>query len=155
MVDEAKTRLPLVGNLLKKLYVARLSESIGVLVQGGIPATQAVEIASHTVGNVVYRDLLHEVAERINAGELMSQALSRTPVYFPPILTQMTSVGESTGRLVEVLKKISKFYTQEVDTLVASLVELIQPALMVGIGIMVGLLFAAILLPLYDLAKAF
>lgn len=155
VMDEAKTRLPVIGNMLKKLYTARLSEAISVLIQGGIPATQAVEIASHTVGNAIYRDLLHEVAERINAGELMSQALSRNPLYFPPILTQMTAVGESTGRLEEVLKKVSKFYTQEVDSVVANLVELIQPALMVGIGLMVGLLFAAILLPLYDLAKAF
>jgi type IV pilus assembly protein PilC len=155
VVDEAKTRLPIIGNLLIKLYVARLSEAIGVLLQGGIPVTQAVEIASHTVGNAIYRDLLHEVGERINAGELLSQALSRNPVYFPPILTQMTAVGESTGSLVEVLKKISKFYTQEVDSIVANLVELIQPALMVSVGVMVGLLFAAILLPLYDLAKAF
>ena len=154
-MDEAKTRLPLIGNMLKKLYVARLSEAISVLIQGGIPITQAVEIASHTVANAVYRDLLHEVAERINAGESMSQAFSRNPIYFPPILTQMTAVGESTGRLEEVLKKVSKFYTQEVDGLVSSLVELIQPALMLGIGLMVGLLFAAILLPLYDLAKTF
>lgn len=153
--DELKTKIPVVGGLLIKLYVARLSEAISVLIQGGIPATQAVEIASHTVSNSLYKDLLHEVAERINAGELMSQAFSRNDIYFPPILTQMTAVGESTGRLEEVLKKVSKFYTQEVDSLVSNLVELIQPALMLGIGLMVGLLFASVLLPLYDLAKTF
>ena len=153
--DEIKMKIPIIGEMLRKLYVARLSEAISVLIQGGIPATQAIEIASHTVGSVVYRDMLHEVAEEVNAGSLMSQAFARDEITFPPILTQMTAVGEATGRLEDVLKKVSKFYTQEVDSLVANLVELIQPALMITIGVMVGMLFAAILLPLYDLAKAF
>jgi type IV pilus assembly protein PilC len=153
--DELSLKIPIFGELLKKLYVARLAEAIAVLIQGGIPATQAVEIASHTVANAVYRDLLHEVGESVNSGKLISQAFGISEEYFPPMLIQMTSVGEATGRLEEMLKKVSKFYTQEVDSLVGNLVELIQPMMMVGIGTMVGLLFAAILLPLYNLAQAF
>ena len=153
--DELKMKIPVIGELLKKLYVARLCEAVSVLIQGGIPATQAVEIASHTVGNVVYRDLLHSVAESINSGELMSGAFSHDRDHFPAILVQMVAVGESTGRLEEMLKKVSKFYTTEVDSLVSNLVELVQPLLMLVIGLMVGLLFASMLLPLYDLAKSF
>ena len=153
--DELKLRIPVVGDLLKKLYVARLSEAISVLLKGGIATTQSLEIASHTVGNTLYSDLLHESAERINAGEMVSQAFSRYPAYFPPLLAQMVAVGENTGRLDDMLKRVSKFYTDEVDDVVANMVELIQPALIVAIGLLTGLLFASMLLPLYDLARVF
>lgn len=153
--DQVKVDIPVIGNLLKKLYVARLAEAISVLIKGGIPLNQAIEVASHTVSHAVYEDLLHEAAERVNAGEALSQAFASNETYFPPILVQMAAVGESTGRLDDVLQRVAKFYTQEVDSIVSNLVELIQPALMVVIGAAVGLLFASMLLPLYDLARAF
>ena len=154
ITNEMLMKIPVLGNLLQKMYLARMSESISVLIQGGIPLTQSVEISSHTVGSIVYRDMLHVVSQEIQAGQLMSQVFLRYDKYFPAIVTQMVAVGESTGRLEEMLKKVSKFYTTEVDSLISNLVELIQPILMVGIGIMVALLFAAILLPLYDLVNA-
>ncbi len=153
VVDELKLKIPVLGNLLKKLYVARVGESVGVLLKGGIATTQSIEIASHTVGNYVYSDLLHEIAERINGGELMSQAFSHYPEYFPPLISQMVAVGENTGRLDDMLHRVAKFYTSEVDNVVANLVELIQPLLIVVIGILTGLLFASMLLPIYDLAN--
>ncbi|MBI2035136.1 MAG: type II secretion system F family protein [Candidatus Liptonbacteria bacterium] len=155
LFDELKLKVPIIGGLLKKLYIARLSEAIGVLLRGGIATTQSIEIASHTVGNAVYSDLLHESAERVNAGEMVSQTFASDPKYFPPLLAQMVAVGESTGRLEDMLKRVSKFYTQEVDDIVANLVELIQPTLIIIIGLLAGLLFASVLLPLYDLAKTF
>lgn len=153
--DELKLKIPVIGNLLKKLYVARLAEAVGVLLKGGIATTQSIEIASHTVGNALYSDLLHESAERINAGELVSQAFSRYPNYFPPLLAQMVAVGENTGRLDDMLHRVATFYTGEVDDIVANLVELIQPALIIVIGLLTGLLFASMLLPIYDLANTF
>ena len=155
LVNELELKIPVIGGLLKKLYIARLSEAISVMLQGAIPTTQAIEIASHTVGNVVYRDLLHEVADRVNAGEQISQAFESNEAYFPPLLSQMAAVGESTGRLEDMLKKVARFYTEEVDGIVSNLVELIQPALMVAIGLLVSILFASILLPIYNLAQAF
>lgn len=153
--DEMRVRLPVIGGLYKKLYVARFAESAGVLIRGGIPIAQALEISGHTIGSIIYRDILHEVAEAVRAGQLMSQALAEHEEYFPALVNQMVAVGESTGKLEALLSRISAFYTREVDDTVANLVELIQPALMVVIGVLVGLLFAAVLLPIYNLAQMF
>jgi len=153
--DEIRVRLPVVGNLYKKLYVARFAEAAGVLIRGGIPIAQSLEIAGHTIGSIVYRDALHEVAEGVRAGQLMSQALAEHEAYFPPLVYQMVAVGESTGKLESLMSRISAFYTREVDSIVANLVELIQPALMAVIGVLVGILFAAVLLPIYNLAQVF
>ncbi len=153
--DETVLTLPVLGNLLRQAYVARFGEAMSVLVRGGIPIAQAIETAGHTVGSLVYRDALHEVAEQVRQGELLSRALEMQERYFPPLVSQMVAVGESTGRLDDMLGRVAQFYTREVDSLVGNLVELIQPALMVVIGSLVGLLFASILLPIYNLVQVF
>ena len=112
---------------------------------------QAIEIASHTVGSVLYAEILHNAAESVRRGDLLSKALIRNEKYFPVLVTQMVSLGEQTGKLDEMFSRISTFYVREVDNVVASLIELIQPALMVVIGGLVGLLFASILIPIYNL----
>lgn len=155
VVDEVLLRLPVIGDLYKKMYVARFAESSAVLVRGAIPIAQALEISGHTIGSVVYRDILHEVAESVRGGQLMSQSLAQYENYFPPLVSQMVSVGESTGKLETLLSRISSFYTKEVDDLVSNLVELIQPALMIGIGVLVAMLFASVLLPIYSLVQTF
>lgn len=153
--DEIRVRIPVIGNLFKKLYVARFAESASVLIRGGIPIAQALEISGHTIGSIVYRDILHEVAEKVRGGQLMSQALMEHEEYFPLLVGQMVAVGESTGKLEALFTRIANFYTREIDNLLANLVELIQPALMVVIGLGVGFLFAAVLLPIYNLAQVF
>lgn len=155
VLDELILRIPIFGSLLKRLYVARFAEAISILIKGGIPIAQTLEISSITVGSVVYRDLLHDVAESVRRGELVSQALSKNENFFPPLVAQMVAIGESTGRLEELLERISLFYTREVDTLLNNLVELIQPVLMLVIGVLVGGLFASILIPIYNLVKTF
>lgn len=154
VMNEVSLRIPFVGKLLQKVYIARFAESARVLVKGGLTIPQAIEISSHTIGNYVYEDILHEVATAIRKGLLLSQALKGAP-YFPPLVSQLVAVGESTGRLEAMLEKVSAFYNRQVDDTVSNLVELIQPALLVVIGLMVAGLFAAILLPLYNLTKAF
>ena len=153
--DELRVRIPVVGDLYKKLYVARFAESTSVLIRGGIPIAQALEISGHTIGSIIYRDILHEVAEAVRGGQLMSQALADHEEYFPIIVSQMVSVGETTGKLETLLSRISSFFTREVENTVSNLVELIQPALMIVIGVLVGVLFAAILLPIYNMARMF
>ncbi len=153
IVDEISLRLPIFGTLFQYLYLARFAESTKVLIQGGLTIPQAVEISSHTIGNYVYRDILHETAQNIRKGQLLSQALKEAP-YFPPLVGQLIAVGESTGRLEVLLSKISDYYGRQVDDKVGNLVELIQPALLVVIGVMVAGLFAAILLPLYNLTNS-
>ncbi|MFA5083923.1 MAG: type II secretion system F family protein [Candidatus Paceibacterota bacterium] len=152
--DELSVKLPVLGGLSQKVIIARFAEATSILIKGGIPITQAIEIASHTIDNAVYKDVLHEAAEKVRAGELMSEALEKSGA-FPALVCQLLAVGESTGRLEELLSRIAAYYTREVDDLVSNLVELIQPALIIVIGIFVGVLFASILLPIYNLAQMF
>jgi type IV pilus assembly protein PilC len=155
VANELVTKIPIFGNLFKKMYVARFAESTSVLIKGGIPITQAIEIAGHAIGNVIYRDILHEVAEGVRGGETLSNLLSQNEYYFPVLVGQMVAIGEGTGRLDEILSRVSSFYTREVNDLLNNLVELIQPILVAIIGVFVGLLFASILIPIYNLAQAF
>ncbi len=152
--DELVLRMPIFGQLFKKMYLARFAESARVLIKGGLTIPQAVEITAHTVGSVVYQSVLQDAAMQVRRGVLLSKALENSSD-FPPLVAQLVSVGESTGRLEELLDKINSFYTQQVNDTVENLVSLIQPIMMVVIGVMVGLLFASILLPLYNLSKVF
>lgn len=153
--DQVVLNTPFIKELFKKVYVARVSETVSVLIKGGIPIAQAIEIAGHTVGNVLYQEVLHDAAEGIRRGELLSQVLERNRKFFPPLVHQMVALGEQTGKLEEMFSRVSTFYVREVDNVVSSLIELIQPALMVVIGLLVGFLFASILLPIYSLVSTF
>lgn len=153
VVNQVGLTMPIIGDFFKKLYVARFSEIASVLIKGGIPIAQAIEISGHTLVSALYREILHDVAEGVRRGELMSQAFDRHSKFFPPIVNQMVTVGEQTGKLDEMFVRIGKFYSREVENLVGNVVELIQPILMIVIGLLVGFLFAALLLPIYNLIQ--
>jgi type IV pilus assembly protein PilC len=155
VLNEITVKIPVLGGIFKKIYVARFAESISVLIKGGIPLTQALEISSHTIGNAIYRDILHEIAEGVRGGASFSNLLSENEYYFPPLVSQMVAIGENTGRLEEILGRVSAFFTREVNDVLNNLVELIQPILIAVIGALIGLLFASILIPIYNLAQAF
>lgn len=150
--DEAVLRVPVMGKLFRKVYVARFAESARVLIRGGLTIPQAIQISSHTIGNTVYQELLNRAADQVRRGRLLSQAISEMPE-FPPLVAQLIAVGESTGRLEGLLEKINLFYSREVNDTVDNLVNIIQPALMVVIGVVVALLFASVLLPMYNLSQ--
>lgn len=152
--NEISLRLPVFGTLFQYLYLSRFAESSRVLIQGGLTIPQAVEISSRTIGNEVFKDILHEAAQNIRKGQLLSQTLKGAD-YFPPLVSQLIAVGESTGRLENLLSKISSYYSRQVEDKVSNLVELIQPALLVVVGGLVAVLFASILLPLYSLTQTF
>lgn len=152
--DEISLRLPIFGTLFQYLYLSRFAESARVLIQGGLTIPQAIEISSNTIGNVVFQDILKNSAQSIRKGELLSQSLKNAK-YFPLLVSQLIAIGESTGRLEMLLSKISDYYKRQVEDKVSNLVELIQPALLLVIGGLVALLFAAILLPMYSLTQTF
>lgn len=152
--DEISLRLPILGKLFQRLYIARFAESTRVLIQGGLTIPQAIEISSHTIGNSVYEEILSGAAQEVRRGLLLSQALKASR-YFPPLVGQLIAVGEATGRLEQLLMRVAQFYTRQVDDAVSNLVELIQPILLVVIGVIVAGLFGAILLPLYSLTQTF
>lgn len=151
--DDMKLRLPLMRGIYLPLSIARFSNAASILLRGGVPVSQAMEIVSHTVDNVLYQDLLHESAELVRQGETLSQALSRHPDYFPPLVSQMLVVGEATGQLDKIFLRLSTFYNREADNVINNMVDLIQPLLMLALGIMVAFLFGSVLLPIYQLVS--
>ncbi len=153
LIDEAKIRLPILKKVYRSVIMARLGNSAGLLVHGGIPIAQALEIISHMVGNVLYRDAIHDVAEDVRRGVLLSQSLAKYASYFPELVPQMVAVGETTGKMEEMFASIARVYSREADELTNNLVDLIQPILMIGMGLMVGLLFASVLIPIYSLTE--
>ncbi len=154
VLDTIVLKTPVIGKLLQKLYVSRFAESARVLIKGGLTIPQAVEISSRVIGSTIYEESLHNAAEQIRKGKLLSQALAAAPE-FPPLVSQLVSVGESTGRMEELLGKVNDFYSREVEDTVENLVSLIQPILMVVIGVVIAFLFASILLPIYSLSQTF
>ena len=152
--DEFILRVPIFNTMLKEMYVARFSESLAVLIKGGVPIAQAIEVTGKTIGSRVYEEAMRRIADAIRKGELLSQALNREYDYFPMLVGQMVAVGESTGKLEDLLMRVSTFYSREVDDSVNNLVEMIQPLMMIFIGGLVGLLFASILIPIYSLVSA-
>ena len=153
--DDLKIRLPLLGKIYLPITIARVANTASILLKGGVPVAQALEIVSNAVDNVLYRDFLREVSDAVRQGETISQSMAKYPDYFPPLVSQMLAVGESTGRLDQIFTRLSTFYSREADNVINNIVDLIQPILMIGIGIMVALLFASILLPLYQLTSSF
>lgn len=154
LLDDSKIKLPLLNKIFLPLTMARLANAAELLIHGGIPIAQTLEVMGHMVGNVLYRDITHDVSEGVRQGELLSASLAKYPEYFPMIIVQMVSVGEKTGKLEQMFGRLSAFYARETDTIFNSLVDLIQPVLMVAIGALVALLFASILVPLYSLTAS-
>ncbi len=155
VINETLLRIPVLGELYRKLYVARFAESLSVLLKGGVPIAQSLEITSHSIGSYVYRDLIHKVAEKVREGELLSDIMKQEFYYFPILVSQMVAVGEKTGRMEEILSKIAIFYNREVEDLLNRLAELIQPFLIAFIGIFIAILFASIMMPLFNLMQGF
>jgi type IV pilus assembly protein PilC len=154
LLDEAKIRLPIVKKVYLPVIMARFGNSAALLVHGGIPIAQALEIIGHMVGNTMYREIVHQIAEDVRQGELLSQSIAKYPKYFAPLVSQMVAVGETTGKIEEMFTRLSGIYTREANEITNNLVDLIQPVLMIGIGLMVGLLFASILIPIYNLTDS-
>jgi len=146
-------KIPLLGEIYKKIFISRFCETAGTLIQGGIPTVVAFEVAGGSSGNYIYYSLGKEVAEGVKRGESISNILKNYYEYFPPLVSQMVAVGENTGRLDELLKKVAEYYQKEINRAFATLLDLLQPALVIVIGIAVGFLVAAVILPIYQLAQ--
>jgi type IV pilus assembly protein PilC len=142
---------PILGEVLRKIAVARFTRTLGTLLASGVPILDALEIVAKTAGNVVVEEAVMHARARISEGKNMAQPLMETNV-FPPMVVQMVGVGEQTGALDAMLNKIADFYEEEVDVAVAALTSLIEPALMVGIGGTVGVVLIAMYLPIFSIA---
>jgi type IV pilus assembly protein PilC len=154
MMDEVKIRMPILNKLFIPLTITRLANVMSMLLRGGVPVTQSVQIAGLTVNNAVYQELMNIVAADVESGKPLSAALDQYPDYFPPLVAQMLVVGEATGQIDKMFQRVSDFYGRQTDAAIGNMVDLIQPVLMILIGGSVGLLFASLLMPLYQLTSS-
>ncbi len=152
-IDNLKLEIPYLGDLYKKLFLSRIADNLNTMIISGIPILRALDITSSVVDNRVYKMILDQTLIRVREGTSLSEAFSQHPE-IPNLLTQMIKVGEETGELGSILKSLAKFYDREVSTSVDTMVGLIEPIMIVGLGLGVGVLLAAVLMPIYNIASA-
>jgi type II secretory pathway component PulF len=150
--DGMKIHLPIIGGIFQRIYLARFARNLSTLIIGGIPIIKALQIISDLVNNVIYRDIILEAVHQIQNGKTISDGLGDHKE-FPNIVIQMVRVGEQTAQLDDIMGKLAIFYEKEVDVKVATLTTLMEPLIMILLGIGVGALVAGILMPIYNLAS--
>lgn len=151
--DRFLLSIPYIGDLFKKLYLARIADNMATMLVSGIAVVQAAEITASVVGSAVYEEILADVAASVKGGGAVSTALQAHPEV-PGIMTAMIKVGEETGELGSILKTLAKFYNREVSNAVDTLVDLIEPFMIVLLGLGVGILLASVLIPIYNVSSA-
>jgi len=151
--DQVKLSIPYLSNLFRKLYWARLSDNMNTMLVSGIPMIRALELTSSVINNSIYHKLLADAVESVKAGKTVSESLSVNGE-IPGIMIQMMKVGEETGELGNILKTLARFYAREVTTAVDALVDLIEPAMIVLLGLGVATLLASVLIPIYNVASS-
>jgi len=149
--DSFQLDVPYLGTLYQKLYLSRIADNFATMLVSGVPVVEAVEITASVVGSATFEAVLKEVGEDVRGGASISDALSKHEE-IPGIMTAMVRVGEETGELGSILQTLAKFYQREVTTAVDTLVDLIEPLMIVLLGLGVGTLLASVLIPIYNVA---
>lgn len=152
-LDHLKISLPLIGDLYKKMYLSRISDNLNTMLSSGISIVRSLEITADVVGNEVYKKILREALDSVKSGNTLSDAMGKHEEV-PQIMVQMIKVGEETGSLGSILKTLADFYRREVDDAVDTLIGLIEPAMIVVLGLGVGILLTSILVPIYNIASS-
>ena len=150
-LSEFKLSFPIIGRLYRKLYLSRIADNFATMLASGIPILRAIEITSAVVDNRVYENILKNASLKVQGGAPLSEALSGSPE-IPGIMIAMLKVGEESGEVGKILKTMSSFYGREVSDTVDALVGLIEPILIVTLGLGVGVLLASVLIPIYNVA---
>lgn len=151
--DKLKIQLPILGDIFQKIYLARFSRNLSTLVLGGTPIIKAMQIVADVINNVIYKEIILLAVKKIQSGKSVSESITGYKE-FPKIVVQMVKVGEQTAQLDDILAKIAVFYEKEVDNKVSTLTTLLEPLIMIVLGVGVGVMVAGILLPIYNLASS-
>jgi type IV pilus assembly protein PilC len=149
-VDPLKLRIPVFGELMKKVSVARLTRNLAMMMGAGVPILRSLTIVGAVANNWVVEQALAKVGESVRQGKTIAEPLSREPL-FPAMVTQMIAVGEDSGALEVMLRKVSDFYDQEVEAMTESLTALIEPIMIAVIGVLVGGMIVALYMPIFDI----
>jgi len=154
MTDRWILKIPLFGELLRKVAISRITRTLSTLVSGGVPMLESLKITSSTANNVLLEAAMIDARQKVAEGQSLTEALKQTG-QFPFMLTQMVSVGEATGTLDEMLTKLADFYDEEVDAAVSSILSVMEPVLLIAVGGMVGSLVISMYLPIFSLMQQF
>ena len=155
-VDRGMLKFPVVGGLMKKIALSRLTRTLSTLISGGVPMLESLRIASTTTGNVIIERQIMQARQLVSEGKSLNDALKEASrEQFPAMMIQMVNVGESTGTLDEMLSKLASFFDDEVDTAVASLLSALEPVVLIFVGGIVGGLVISMYLPLFNLIQKF
>jgi type II secretory pathway component PulF len=149
--DIMKMKIPIIGKLFQYVYISRFAENLSVLLDGGIPIVRALVIVSEVVNSTAYEAVILRSADEVKSGGSMNSVFARSE-YFPPIVSQMIKIGEDAGKISEVLHHMSVFYNQETERITRNLSTMLEPILITFLGIGVGILVFAILIPIYSIA---
>jgi type IV pilus assembly protein PilC len=152
-IDKLMLNLPVLGDVLRKSAVSRFTRTLGTLISSGVSILEGLEITAKTAGNRVIQDAIMESRASIAGGETISAPLKKSAV-FPPMVISMIAVGEQTGGLDEMLGKIADFYDEEVDAAVGNLLALMEPLMIVFLGVVVGGMVVSMYLPIFDMVNA-
>lgn len=150
-IEHLKISLPGIGNLYRMIYLSRISDNMQTMLGNGISMVRSIEITSKVVGNDIYKKILMETSEAVKTGTPFSGALSKYPE-IPNVMIQMIKVGEETGEIGSILGKLSVFYQREVNNAIATVLSMIEPAMIVALGLGVGGVLASVLIPIYQIA---
>lgn len=150
--DKVALRLPIFGDLIRKVAVAKFTRTLGTMISSGVPIMDGLDITSKTAGNVIVENAIRAVRTAISEGRSMSEPLEQTGI-FPGMVVQMIAVGEATGAMDQMLSKIADFYDEEVDTAVEALTSALEPMLMVFLGGIIGFVVVAMYLPIFKMAQ--
>jgi type IV pilus assembly protein PilC len=149
--DTFKLKVPMrIGDTVLKVTMARFSRTLSTLVAAGVDIIKALEITGQTAGNWVIEEALAGVRQRVHEGVPIAQPLVENEI-FPPMVAQMVKIGEETGELEKMLAKIADFYEDEVDAAVSSLTSIVEPIMMIGVGIMVGIIIISMYMPMFKM----
>jgi general secretion pathway protein F len=146
-------RMPVFGTLIRMIAVSRFTRTLGTLLQSGVPTLTALEIVQNVIGNTVLAEAVRKARENVREGESIAEPLRRSGL-FPPVVVQMVSVGEKSGELEKMLLKVSDSFDRTVESRMAALMSLVEPAIILLMGLVVGLIVIAILLPIMQMSSA-
>ncbi len=149
-IDRLILATPVMGDIFRKIAIARFTRTLATLIASGVPILEGLDITAKTAGNAILEEVVLKVRKNIEEGKTMSDPM-RESKFFPPMVTQMVSVGESTGELDNMLVRVADYFEEEVDTIVANLLTILEPVLLVFLGIIVGGIVIAMYLPLFKL----
>lgn len=153
--DKNSLKFPLVGFFLKLIYLSRFAENLSTLISSGLPIAQSLEISAKIIGNAVYQKIIFQARDEVRRGEPISSTLARFPEIFPPVFTQMVQIGETTGALDKTLMRLVNFYQKETERAVENFFSILEPLLIVFLGVVVGGLIFAFLIPISQTVGTF